>query len=356
MDRVIISPIEKDGKYDVVLNPNFIYLDASAWIDMFEAYSIHKERIIEEIAKTIGDNNFRILFSVVNFLELIGKDGDISKNFSAEYLHAIDYVPIVSAHQPTIVTNQEVFGFLDKDTSGVRILDSSNLALKKMIEGFEQRKRGNTAWFEKERRWWDEMQERDRVLDLEADIWELSGIQPSPSNVIKLTRDIMTGPIRIIKNKRSDLVKKKITYKGKKQIPLEEKEILKYAGNGITFKIGWKYGEEKVSMLISKPSFVFPGEPNILMDLRRDLKRGTELTFPILKKQLPALYWLAKVTYYNYYHGRQRSGGQSGDRNHAVYIPYSNYFATSDRLLVNALKSEYTSVFHRDNLYLFRIM
>jgi hypothetical protein len=77
----------------------------------------------------------------------------------------------------------------------------------------------------------------------------------------------------------------------------------------------------------------------------KDLRRASRLTFAILKDEMPGLYWNVKITYYNYYRGRQGESGQSGDRNHAVYIPYSNYFATCDGILKDAVKSEYAIVF-----------
>ena len=70
---------------------------------------------------------------------------------------------------------------------------------------------------------------------------------------------------------------------------------------------------------------------------------------------MPALYWQAKVDYYNRYYGRQRATGQLGDRNHAVYIPYCNYFGTSDDRLIKALGSEFKAVLVENNLHLFRI-
>lgn len=356
MDRVIYSQSDRGGELVTTLNPTLLYLDSSAWIDISKAYAMHKQRIIGEIAATLNDSNFRILISVVNFLELIGTSGDISENFSQDYLGAFENVRMISASQPTIIIDQEVYRFLQKATDGVRIFDTGHLALRKMSEGTEQRKQGNTGWFLEERKWWDERKERDRVLDLQADLWELSGSKPLPSHISKLREHILAGrTIQQIRDKKAELIKIKKIYRGKKEIPSEEKEILSYAANRITWTIERKYGEEKVRMLIVNPLFVFPGENNLIRHVMRDFRRGTQLSFQILKNELPGLYWQAKVTYYNYYLGHQSSGGQSGDRNHAVYIPYCNYFATCDRMLARSLGSEHSVVYSKDNLRLFKI-
>jgi hypothetical protein len=356
MDRVIYSQSKKDGELTATFNPILLYLDSSAWIDISEAYVVHKRRIIDEIATALGDSNFRILVSVINFLELIGTAGDISKNFSQEHLRAFDNVRMISANQPTIITDQEVYRFLEKATGGVRIFDSSQVALGKMSEGNKQRKQGNTAWFLEERKWWDERKERDRVLDLHADLWELSGSKPSPSEVSMLREQVLTGEsIQQIRNMKAELVKIKNIHRGRKQIPQEKTEVLAYAANRITWSIERKYGGEKLRMLIANPLFVFPGEKNLIRQVMKDLRRGTQLTFQILKNELPGLYWQAKVTYYNYFLGYQSSGGQSGDRNHAVYIPYCTYFATCDRMLSRALESEHNTVYSKDNLRMFKI-
>jgi hypothetical protein len=355
MDRLIYSRSEEDGEITSVFNPTLVYLDTSAWLDIFKEFVTHKKRIVDDIGQAIADNDFRILISVINFLELIGTSGDISKNFSPEYLMAIANVRIISANQPTIITDQEVHRFLESTKEGVRILDSSQVALNKMSEATEHRKQGNTAWFLAERKWWDEWQERNRVLDLHADLLELSGSKLAPSRVMKIREEILTGPIEDIKQQKKEMIKVKKIYRGRKQIPPEEKEVLSYAANRLTWNIERKYGEEKVRMLISNPLFVFPGEENLIKHVMKDLRRGTQLTFSILKNQLPGLYWQAKVTYFNYYHGEQSSGGQSGDRNHAVYIPYCNFFASCDRMLIKALKSEHTVVYSKDNLRLFKI-
>ncbi len=353
MDRILISPLIKNGKHEVTVNPDFIYLDTSAWIDMFGAYVKYKEKTIERIARAIGNHDFRTLISVVNFFELIGTGGDISKNFSAEYLNAISNIRMTSAHQPKIIIDQEVLRFIDKDEQEVRILDANQVALNHMIEGFEQRQKGNDAWFREKRIFWDEMNIRDRTLDLEADMNELSGIMGYPSfSSLVMSRDhTLSVDIQAVTERKSELANNKVRYKGKKEIPSEEEELLKYARHRLEFSIAEKYGHAEVSMIISNPRFIFPGRDNIIADLIS----GSQLTFSKLKEQLPGLYWSAKITYYNYYHGPQRAGGQFGDRNHAVYIPYSNYFATSDQMIVNALKSEYTSIFAVDNLHLFKI-
>jgi hypothetical protein len=154
MKRIIIGrSMEKPGENVVAINPDFLYLDTSVWIEMFKAYLINKERIIDEIGAAIGNNEFRLLVSTINFIELITKHGDISENFSSDRFSAIDYVRQTSFHQPTIITEQEVIRFVNKTKDEVRILDMRNVALNSIIEGFEQRRKGNTEWFQKIRKW-----------------------------------------------------------------------------------------------------------------------------------------------------------------------------------------------------------
>lgn len=354
MKRIIIGRSkEKPGENVVAINPDFLYLDTSVWIGMFNAYLINKERIIDEIGAAIGNNEFRLLVSTINVFELIRPHGDISQNFSPDHFSAIDYVRQTSVHQPTIITEQEVVRFVNKTRDGVRILDTSNAAINDIIEGFEQRKKGNTEWFQKRRKWWDECEERDRVLNLEADMYELSGIinYDSFSDAIKSRSDIISGPIEEVKVKKLDMVQKKILYKGKKAIPPEEEEIIKYIRHRIDMNLAQKYGHEKVSMVASNLGIVFPGWVNIA----KDIWRASHLTISKVKKEFPGLYWQAKITYYNYYHGSQRAGGQMGDRNHAVYIPYCNYFGTSDETLVKALGSEFNTILIKDNIHLFKV-
>lgn len=350
MDRILIS-VTENGKHEVRINPKFLYLDTSAWINIFQKYVKHKEKIITKIAEAI-ENEFTILFSVVNFFELIGTKGDISINFSSNHLNAIERIRMTSANQPKIIIDQEVWKFINKEDFEIRILDTSHVALNKLNEGVEERKKGNLSWFKEIREWWDEINKRDRTLNLEADIIELSGIMSYPNFISFLrSRDqILSGPINLVNDRKAELIDKKIRYKGKKQFPSLKEELLKYARHRFESSLAEKYGYSQVSMMVSNPNFIFPGRDNII----RDIMSALELTFSKLKQQLPALYWSAKITYDNYYHRKQRSGGQFGDRNHAVYIPYSNYFATSDQLFVDVLKTEYSSIVI-DGLNLFKI-
>ena len=64
-----------------------------------------------------------------------------------------------------------------------------------MNEGVRERARGNIDWFLNERMWWNEYSERDRVLELQADIWELSGARPSCSDISRLRQQVLDGPI-----------------------------------------------------------------------------------------------------------------------------------------------------------------
>lgn len=351
MDRYLIGVNEK-GEPEVVLNPDLVYLDTSAWIDLFKSFARNKEKLIDQIANAVNNNTFRLFLSVSNFLEMIATHGDVSENFSPEYLNAIQYIRITSAQQSPFIIDQEVFRFLDKKKFEVKILDPGNVALDSMIEGFEERKKGNTEWFKERRKWFDEAKERDRVLDLEADIYEQSGVIQYPSffEYFKSRGETISGPIEEVKKRRLQLGRKKQKYTKKRQ-PVEEDEILLYAGHRISISIAAKYGAEKLSMILTNPFFRLLGKDDIV----RSLKRGAELTLPVLREELPGLYWQSKIAYYNHYRGSQRAGGQLGDRQHAVYIPYCNYFATSDKMLVKALETEYSCILTKNNLHLFQI-
>lgn len=355
MKRIIISSTEKEGVHEVTKNPILIYFDSSALIDIFKEYHNDGKNIAEEIGDRIGNRCYRILLSVVNFLELIGTKGDISINFSESHLNPIRNIRIISANQPTIITNQEVLRFIEYRKDGIMIFDSDHIATKHMQKAVEERKRGETTWFSEQRNWWDEMEMRNKVLDLEADITELSGARSSPSEIDKLRDHIINCPIDEVRNRKLKLVQAKQIYQGRKKIPSERAEIYSYAANRITVNVNLKYGREKVWMLMTKPDFIFPGAPNLRRDYLRDLARGTELTFNTVKTQMPSLYWQAKITYFNQYYGNQRSGGKQGDRNHAVYLPYSNYFATCDRIMADAIQTEHRLVFKTGNIHFFKI-
>ena len=61
------------------------------------------------MATALNDSDLRILIPNINFLELIGTGGDGSKNFSQDYLCAFDNVLMITANQPTMITDQEIY-------------------------------------------------------------------------------------------------------------------------------------------------------------------------------------------------------------------------------------------------------
>ena len=341
------------GNYVMAVNPDLIYLDTCIWIEMFRAYRNNQERLIEDIAIAIGNDNFRLLVSTINFFELIGTSGDISEHFAPESFRALDYVRQTSVHQPPVITEQEVVGFVNRTSHGVRILDRDNVSIKSIAEGFAQRKKGNAEWFREIRQWWNESNERDRVMNLDADIYELSHVLTynSLSDMTRKRNEVLNGPINLVKAKRMELGQKKQTYRARKKIPAEGKEIVLNIRHRIDRALCEKYGSAEVSMVVSNLGIVFPKSSSIA----RDIVRSSRLTLAEARKAMPGLYWQAKVDYYNRYYGHQKASGQLGDRNHAVYIPYCNYFGTSDGRLIKALESEFQSVFSKDKLRLFRI-
>jgi hypothetical protein len=345
--------MEKDGEPVVAVNPDFVYLDTSVWIELFQAYREKKDRLIERIGKAVGHKEYRLLVSTVNFFELIGTSGDISEHFSPESFRALDFIRQTSAIQPPFIPEQEVRRFVDKTNSEVRILDRENFAIRNIAQGFEQRKNGNTQWFRDKRKWWDEFNERDRVLNLDADLYELTGIisYDSVSSMTRARDEVLKGPIDDVKARRTQLAQKKMSFYGKKVIPPEEKATMELIRHRIDKYLREKYGAEQVSMVVSNLGIVFPGSAKIA----QDIVRSSTLSLSKAKKVIPAVYWQAKVDYYNRYHGRQSAGGQVGDRNQAVYIPYCTYFGTSDGRIVKALESEFNVVFMENNLRLFRI-
>lgn len=353
MKRIIIGPsMEQDGKPVVAVNPDFVYLDTSVWIELFQAYRTRKDRLIERIGKAVGNQEYRLLVSTVNFFELIGTSGDISGHFCPDSFRALDFVRQTSALQPPMIPEQEVRRFVNQTKSEVRILDRENLAIKSMMEAFEQRKNGNTQWVHDRRQWWDECNERDKVLNLDADLYELTGViaYDSMTNVIRARNEVLHGPLDGVKARREQLARKKMGHKGKKAIPPEGKEIMELIRHRIDRYLREKYGAAKVNMVASRLGLVFPEWTRIA----RDIARSARLSLSDAKKEMPAVYWQAKVDYYNRYYGRQGASGQLGDRNHAVYIPYCSYFGTCDNRLVKALESEFTAVFVEDGLHLFR--
>ena len=72
-----------------------------------------------------------------------------------------------------------------------------------------------------------------------------------------------------------------------------------------------KYGTAEMSIVVSNIGIVFPGSAQIA----KDIFRASRLTLAEARKKMPALYWQAKVDYYNRYYGRQGASGQLGDRN-----------------------------------------
>ena len=354
MKRIIIGPsMEKGGKPVVAVNPDFVYLDTSVWIELFQAYRTRKDRLIERIAKAVGTREYRLLVSTVNFLELIGTSGDISAHFSPESFRALDLVRQTSVLQPPLIPEQEVHRFVSQTKSEVRILDPGNLAIKSIMQAFDQRTNGNVQWFHDKRRWWDECNERDRVLNLDADLYELTGViaYGSEAEIVTTRNEVLHGPLDKVRARKEQLAQKKMAHKGRKDIPPEGTEIIQNIRHRIDRHLRGKHGAEKVSMVTSKLGIIFPGWTKIV----RDIARSSQISLSKARKEMPAAYWQAKVDYYNRYYGRQGASGQLGDRNHAVYIPYCNYFGTSDARLVQALETEFKAVFVEGDLHLFRI-
>jgi hypothetical protein len=354
MKRVFVGLSRKgDGTYETAVNPDLMYLDTCVWIEMFNTYRTKKEKIIEEMARAVGNSEFRLLVSIINFFELIRPKGDVSGNFIPAHFSALDYVLQTSLLDPFFVTEQEVVRFLEDGKEEVRILDSSNGALNSIIEAFEERNKGNTEWFQRIRKQWDEHNERDRLANVNADLYELSGViaYSSFAESMRARDDILSGSSEVTKAKRLDLMKRKMAYKGRKDIPPEDEEILKHIRYRLDDHLAKKYGEAQWSMVASNLGVVFPGSNKIA----RGIIKSARLTITKARERMPGLYWQGKIHYYNYYHGPQSGGGQLGDRNHAVYIPYCDYFGTSDPRLVKALKTEFESIYTKDMLHLFRI-
>jgi len=352
MKRIIIGPsMEKDGKPVVCVNPELLYLDTSVWIEMLQVYRAKKDRIIQRIAAAIG-TDFRLLVSTVNFFELIGTSGDISGLFAPEFFGALDYVRQTSVLQPPFIPEQEVRRFVGHTHNEVRILDPENFAIENIKQGFEERRKGNTQWFQDKRCWWDECNLRDRVLNLDADLYELTKVitYGSAEEMLKARNEVLHGPLDEVKVRREQLAHKKMKHKGTKQIPPEDQEVLENIRHRIDKHLRENHGAEKVSMVASKLRIVFPGYARIA----RDIARSSQLSISVARKDMPAIYWQAKIDYYNRYFGRQGAGGQLGDRNHAVYIPYCSYFGTCDGRLVKALESECKTAFTEGGLRLFR--
>ena len=107
-----------DGKFVVAVNPDFVYLDTCVWIELFQAYRTRNDRIIDRIAAAVGNHEYRLLVSTVNFFELIGTCGDISRHFAPESLGALDYVRQTSLQQPPLITGQEVRRFVSRTRGG----------------------------------------------------------------------------------------------------------------------------------------------------------------------------------------------------------------------------------------------
>jgi len=116
MKRVFVGPSRKeDGTNETAVNPDLMYLDTCVWIEMFDTYRTKKEKIIEEIAGAVGNNEFRLLISIINFLELIRPKGDVSGNFIPAHFDAVRYVRLTSLLDPPFVTEQEVVRFLEDE-------------------------------------------------------------------------------------------------------------------------------------------------------------------------------------------------------------------------------------------------
>ena len=354
MRRVLVST-NLDGEEEITVDPDFMYFDTSAWIYILDSCENDRFNVIDDIAESIRDCSFRLLVSVINFFELITPSGDITRNFAPDRNKAFDYVHMISAQQPSIVSGQELARFLDKKSTDIYIFDQDHTALREMLAAQGSRKSGDLTSLIGKQQWWEEFKQRDRIMNLLADSYELSGIAQCPHSNLKARIAISTDPLDNLSYRKDELIKYKKRHKGKRYVSPQEETLLRYAGNKITKFIENRYGREEVAMLLSIPSFIFPGRKNLIKYVIADLKRGSELTFSELRTRLPGVYWQSKVTYYNYYYGHQKALSQSGDHNHAVYIPYTNYFGTCDRLFAEAIKTEYPIVYVRDKLQLFRI-
>ena len=299
MKRIIIGPsMEKDGKPVVSVNPDLVYLDTSVWIELLQAYRARKDRLIQRIGKAVG-SDYRLLVSTVNFFKLIGTSGDVSGLFTPECFGALDYVRQTSVLQPPFIPEQEVRRFVRQTQNEVRILDPENVAIKSITQAFEERNNGNAQWFQDKRRWWDECNQRDRVLNLDADLYELTKVitYGSMEEMLKARIEVLHGPLNEVKARREQLAQKKMSHKGTKQIPPEGKEIIQNIRHRIDRHLREKYGTEQLSMVVSKLGVVFPGCGQVA----RDIARSSSLTLSQAKKEMPGVYWQAKVDYYNRY-------------------------------------------------------
>jgi hypothetical protein len=298
MRRIIIGPsMEKGGKPVVAINPDLVYLDTSVWIDLFEAYRSTQDRLIERIGKAVGNEEYRLLVSTINFLELIGKSGDISRHFCPESFRALDFVRQTSLVHPPLIPEQEVQRFVNQTRSEVRILDPQNIATRSIAEAFEQRKTGNTEWFSEKRKYWDECNERDRAMNLDADVYELTGViaYESMADLMGARDQMLHGPRDSVKTRKEKLAQQKMKQKGKKDLPPVATEILNLIRHRIDQYLCLKYGTAEVSMVASRQGLVFPGSARIA----RDMVRSSKLSLSDARKEMPGAYWQAKVDYYN---------------------------------------------------------
>jgi hypothetical protein len=299
MKRVFVGPSRKmDGTYETAVNPDLLYLDSCVWIEMFETFRTKKERIIEEIANAVGNNDFRLLVSTINFFELIRPRGDVSGNFIPECFSALDYVRQTSVLEPPFVTEQEVTRFMENSREEVRILDTTNKSLNSITEAFNQRKQGNTQWFLDIRGWWDDQNERDRVANVNADLYELSGVISylTHAEAMSATKDILSESIETARAKRSILTERKGLYKGRKLSTSEDDEILKHIRYRIDNYLAKKYGKAQLSMVVSMLGIIFPGSDKIA----RGIIKSSRLTINEARERMPGLYWQGKIHYYSH--------------------------------------------------------
>lgn len=356
MKRIIYSPTDKKGNYEIQVDMAILYLDTSAWIDIVEAFTEKRVKLLTTVTRQFGNPKMGVFLSIVNFLELIRRDGDVSRFFSNKAKNAFNYINLLSIREPGYIVETEISNYLDANMRDIPLLDTrTHTALKLFNNAFFKRKVNDEPWFIKHRKAFDEMVKRDKTLDLSADIIEVSKKNPYSS-----FKELHTDFLNIVQNPMSEITKKKDILSREKNkrgsiktnpqnIPSEKELIVKYAPYRIHRTLVRKYGMEKFNNFLSNPTNLFPEREAILADYQRMYSLNVEQ----IKNAFPGLYWELKITYWNKYKAKSRTG-DLGDRNHAIYIPYVNYFATSDGVLIEALETEYSCVFSYGKIKIFK--
>lgn len=317
-----------------------LYLDTSAWIDVVKKYVEENVHFIPISKLGLQCKELSLGVSRTNFFELIRlKEPVISRLFSAESLAAFNESPLIGLEETSAVIENEVQCFLDGRSSTRSIF---NETVTKLFETAKEKHTTNDfEWFASHRRIYDENIRRDRALDLSADIDELSALYRHDSflSLHSKMQEIITTPIEELKELREQLSAKKDQLHNargsKRTVPDEDKTVSQYVHNRIQRTLAHKFGPERVSAFFSNPRIQFPGNA----ELERNVRAMLSLTADRAKEITPGLYWNSKVTYFNQYYDKQGETGKLGDRNHATYIPYVDFFATADATLIKALSS-----------------